>query len=134
MGTFFMFILAIQISVTPRIIIDSEKYRELMRPYEDCLRTSRMMKFYSLYRTCSETGLKSENECAEEVWAALDPASDSSGAESCIKFKPTKDQLLDDIARSQMTPNNSLQRTFESVTPFACAKAAPLSQAAELRR
>ena len=31
-------------------------------------------------------------------------------------------------------PNNSLQRTFESVTPFAFEKAAPLSQAAELRR
>ena len=34
----------------------------------------------------------------------------------------------------QLTPNNSLQRTFESVTPFASAKVAPLSQAAEERR
>ncbi len=34
----------------------------------------------------------------------------------------------------QLTPNNSLQRTFENVTPFVCAKTAPLLQAAELRR
>jgi len=31
-------------------------------------------------------------------------------------------------------PNTSLQRTVKSVTPFASAKAAPLSPAAELGR
>jgi hypothetical protein len=31
-------------------------------------------------------------------------------------------------------PNTTLQRTAKSVTPFACAKAAPLSPAAELER
>jgi hypothetical protein len=33
-----------------------------------------------------------------------------------------------------LPPNTALQRTVESVTPFACAKAAPLSPAAELKR
>jgi hypothetical protein len=34
----------------------------------------------------------------------------------------------------RIPPNTVLQRTVKSVTPFACAKAAPLSLAAELER
>jgi hypothetical protein len=44
----------------------------------------------------------------------------------CSQIKP--------ICRVAASSNTSLQRTVKSVTPFACAKAAPLLPAAELRR